>query len=523
MKTYPIDIGDARLGSYSFASPYHRYTRDAAYADFATACYFEGRWPQNDPPADETSVAAVPTYIESSRPDPDDIHNQVQITSSSATAGFPDAWWNLYFYNPIGYEDKQPEDIIEDLIEHQAHVGLGTVRLMPTGDGAIKNWTQSGGTPGSHYTNVDGGTHEVPPSSPYLWTGTKGTVERLTFYNQAPSNVSKVKEITVRFWLYVLESGTGQGLSVFCDIWGTSGQIGIAGKHAMAPGDVSSERYIELKWEGLDISKAELDTFLIQFEADRQYDTGATSYWRIAVVDVDVLYETTDIDLVDNTSFDNLNAYYSGKDWDLKGDFVNKTFAEAVLEVLDHAPLMYLALDSESKLRAFHVPTNLQQASADHELVYGESQTGLVSLVETDDWRERFSTSGKVSYGTFNDPNSPPGEKDHINTGFIDYYTDEEKKYLDLPERRPVDRELMLFTSAPLVRAFVEEEASAFSETIDLVLVETNWVVFMLLDGDSIMKLVIPEETIDKNYLVADVEINLDDMSAEIAGLAVTV
>ena len=475
------------------------------------ACLFELRWPW---------AASVPDrHIISTYRSGTPIHGYTSIKSDDGSVISTDQ--TMFIVNPLGYDDLAPHSIIEDIIEHQAHVGLGRVRFKPTGD-ITTNWTRSTGT-GTWFGHVDEGTAQKQPTSGYIYTTGKNIVQRFSYYNQSPANLSRAIELTIRMWCSLQESGTAEGLGITAFLYGTSGQIGTWAKTAVVKHD-GTNRYIELKWQNLDISKAELDTLEVELISRRYLDNTPNTNMRVYAIDVDAVYETTDIDLVDSASFTALDAYYiAARSWYLRGDFFNTSFADAIMEILNHAPYMYLAIANDATLRCLNIPTNLQATTPDHDFIYGDEVSGYGALVERLKWRERLATSTILNYGVQNGNQASPGSADATNnTGFskMEY---EGEPYLDVPEKNPTQRSRVWFNDSTIAELALSEEEVVFKEAIDSVIIETNWCALLLLEGDSIMGVTIPEENMDRvRYLVADVELNLDDLSAVITGLAIS-
>jgi hypothetical protein len=280
------------------------------------------------------------------------IHDQTEIRSAVTTdwdvlGGHQPL--NLHFQAPIGYKDRSVNRVLADLIFHQAHAGCGVIRMLPAADHGINQWTPSGGSP--HYANVDEPVSD-PNVSDSLATAIAGRVEEFDL-DAMPSNALIMHEVVVSL-LGGIDIGTDSGMA-----------FGIQLKHPTL-GDLSRLLYADMiydmptihvaavKLEALDVDFVDWAGAFISVTASRG-SAGASPnpFWYMVALELLGYYEVSDILTVDLESFTDLDSEFAA--WILDFDLTSGTLLAAVMDVLAHAPHLFLYVDYRGALRCGRV------------------------------------------------------------------------------------------------------------------------------------------------------------------------
>lgn len=300
----------------------------------------------------------------------------------------------LCLFNPIAYLNKTPSAILVDILQHQAHVEHLKVRLYPDSDSSPNNWQN--GIGGANYPYVADDIEDPPAGGlfPFLYTSSNGTQDRFGVSN-SPSNVSNCKEIIVRT-LMAINRGTDLGLGLDISLYHSGATL--IGTRTIDPQPNYTYQYVDCKFEGLNLTKAQLDSLEVLITARRYYTGGSPNpYWRIYRLNLDCFCSVSDVTGIDKTSFTDQDSYFSGQTpaYQLYGDIYGYKFREAMMRILAHAPELLMYLDYRSQLKLARLQ-RYPDVGSPFEI--SRNAGNLVSIDKIYTYTERFATVIELAY-----------------------------------------------------------------------------------------------------------------------------
>ena len=432
------------------------------------------------------------------------IHDRVQYFIPN-----PHASGDLVIGQPIGYDVKVPPQVLQDLINHQAHVGRGRVRVVPTAEYATGTWTPSTG--GTFYNLIDSGTH-APDWGEWISTTAPNDAIRFAAYSQMPSNVSKVKEVIVNIWCHILESNTGNGNSFLVSVYHSGGvQFGISKYIAQTPSGTGN--FIQVRFQGHDLTESNMNNFEIEIETKRPFGGAApVSLWKIYELDAMVIYEPDDIDLVDEASFDAIDALYSAKGYYLTGDFFDVGFDEALMNVLSHAPEMFIFVANDSKITAHEIGAYSDTASP---YTIGPDRGNFIAVKRSFTVDERVVTDWLLSYNARN-LSTAAGSATQNPTNELGYQATDTIDYQERAEEYPADELRELIGDTADAKIFLGDYDDVFADSIDGIEIAMNQFILVPEIGDVVSVDIDKLDINEKKHLVVRKEIDLDNIEGDI-------
>jgi hypothetical protein len=266
----------------------------------------------------------------------------------------------------------------------------------------------------------------------YLSTSVENDIIELGFDNLMPSNLAGVLEIRAKAWISIIDSSAGGASGGQCFLatlrhtytHGSAGSgtaIGVP-QYLMAQVHDTTvvPSFYEVRWRRQALSKAQGNSLVLQLEAKHYYGTPGTLSFRIDAVDLELIYECSDIYLIDEAAFESttLQYYYynqfSTYDYDLTVDFVDVDIDEAINLTLAHSPELFLFFDNETKWSVKLVPDYDDTPSP---YAIGPAWGNFAAIDRTWTYDERVATRLKVNYATKRPAglNTGPGASDPLN------------------------------------------------------------------------------------------------------------
>ena len=280
---------------------------------------------------------------------PGGIHGVTSFQITSPSLDTAHLRRNIHLLNPIGYNNKSVTQVLKDFLIEQMHVGHGIVRLNPSGDGTTSQWTPS--TLGGKWARIDEPMDD-PDLNDYIFTVTAGGAQDLTF-PALPSNALWAIEALVAFYGAMTKgpSGSDEGLG-----FGFQMQHAIVGNLSRkligdmyAGGSINAQR---VKLERIDQLPEVFNAGVLHVTAERG-SAGASPNpkWYIYTLEMVVYYSINEAqyDVIDAGAFSALDANYTTHLMDF--DLIDTTGYQALLDILAHAPQLFLYVDYTGKLR----------------------------------------------------------------------------------------------------------------------------------------------------------------------------
>lgn len=417
----------------------------------------------------------------------------------------------LQIVNPIGYHDKVPSQVLQDLLKHQAQVGRGIVRIFPSGDGTPNQWTRSPAS-GGHYDKVNENTRN--PNANTLFTVTAGQQELLNHYNQCPSNLDRVREIRVNMWA-MTSTGTDAGMNVKVEVYANAILQHTVPLYFCLPSDAALH-FWSMKIEGLNIARVDAQLMSAMITADRGYVGASPSpLWVLQTFDMDMYYETTDLELVDVSTFDDQDTYFSTQTvpYVLDGDLYGNTykFRDAIMEALRHAPELFIYLSYDGKLSLGRIGPYSAEASP---YLIGPAHGNFESL-KASTYDERLGNVVETKFHSTCGNHNAQAEAIEDPDNLLNNKKWEDKNN-DPDVEQPIVPERPLIRDKDLATVFTSNLMEMFGTVVDSVEVNMKWHALRVEVG-QIVALDVPKKGFDeKKMLVVSRSFNLDSMSGSV-------
>lgn len=361
---------------------------------------------------------------------PSGIHNQSTVVLGAAPSG-AQAQCNLHLLNPIGYNNKIITQVLLDFLVEQMHIGCGIARVRPTGDGT-GTWAASTG--GAKWACIDEQLNEPGNTklNDYISANAAAAAQGLTFPT-LPSNALNVHEAIVCFIGLMTKgpSGSDEGLGFGFEYHNNT--VGAITRKLIgdmyADGSVNAQRVKLDRLNGATILASAWNNGFLKLTAE--YGTAGPSpnpYWRVHALEMLVYYDINEPTyyVIDQPSFSNLTPDYTSAtnplgsfDWLLDFDIIDTTGYSALLDILAHAPQLFLYVDYLGRLKLAQIGAYADTASprvlstVDGSILevqrgpywYDERAANQVELR----WGVTIPHSG--SGGAVEDPTNPPADR----------------------------------------------------------------------------------------------------------------
>lgn len=267
-----------------------------------------------------------------------DLHNITDVRVATSVSSWLE--WNLHMLNAIGYHDQPVTKVLLDFLIHQAHAGHGHLRLLPSGDKGINNWTPSSGS-SAHYTYVDEYADEVVTGN-FLHTLAANTAEEFDLAS-LPSNAVFAHEAFIRAWI-AMTVGTDTGMGVRFALRDSGGTPIAPLQIVDSPTTGTTAVFRQAKMDRMNTSPATwAGAYLEVYSLRGAPGFTPNPHWYLYSVEVMLFYEISDIVIVRASTFTALDAEHAA--YLLDCTLARGTYRSALMDILAHAPHLLLYSD----------------------------------------------------------------------------------------------------------------------------------------------------------------------------------